>query len=250
MRRAPHHGFTLLETLMAVAILALVISSIYRTWDTALSGWKRAMDVSDAFQRQRVVLDALSELTKSAVFVNTEAGVYEVIGRTDPTTGSSISFITASDALLPASEASLGGLRRVTIALLRDIERGSYLAIQNQPALIEEEDKKSEAPWHVLSDSVSGFWVRYRSPLDGNWNDTWEEESFIPAAVEYTIVFGQPNSRTPPVVITRAVELPAAQFALLAIGARMDQSNTTNEITRPEIDLSKLGLGDVGGSGR
>ncbi|MCX7916380.1 MAG: type II secretion system GspH family protein, partial [Verrucomicrobiae bacterium] len=182
MRRYLHGGFTLLETLMAVTILALIVSSVYRTWNMALSGWKRATDVSDVLQRQRVVLEVLSELTKSVVFVNTETGLYGFSGENDPTRGPSISFVTASELLLPSSEASLGGLRRVSITLMRDAERGSYLAVQNRPALLEEERAESVPPWHVLSTGVIGFFVRYRSPLDGSWTDTWEDDSFIPAA--------------------------------------------------------------------
>jgi hypothetical protein len=63
---------------------------------------------------------------------------------------------------------------------------------------------------------VSGFYVRYRDPRDGSWSEKWEEQQFPPAAVEYTVVFGERDGRFPPLVITRPVDIPVA--AVVAAG--------------------------------
>ena len=94
-------GFTLLEILLAVAILGLVITAVYSTWSAALLGWKRGTAVADTFQRQRIVMDALSELGSSAVFFGPNIKDYLVTGTHDEGAGDSVSFVTASEALLP-----------------------------------------------------------------------------------------------------------------------------------------------------
>src|SRR2546426_1272580 len=113
-------GFTLLEIMLAVTILAVVITAVYTTWSTALRAWKRSINVSDALQRQRIVMDTLDELTKSMVFFNSRPDLYGFQAGHDARTGYSISFVTASDVLLPPAEALAAGMRRVTISLLRD----------------------------------------------------------------------------------------------------------------------------------
>ena len=69
-RGSDNAGFTLLEIMLAVTILAVVITAVYTTWSTALRAWKRSVNISDALQRQRIVMDTLDELTKSMVFFN------------------------------------------------------------------------------------------------------------------------------------------------------------------------------------
>jgi prepilin-type N-terminal cleavage/methylation domain-containing protein len=206
-------GFTLLEVLLAVAVLGMLMTAVYSTWSAALTSWRRGSDASEAFQRQRVVMDALMELTQSAIYFAPSAALYAFIATKNPGLGDSISFVTASDAYLPPSETIAAGMRRVTISLEQDQYRRTYLAIVNEPALRPDDDKTLEPPQaHVISMDVSGFYVRYRDPRDGTWSEKWEEQAFPPSAVEYTVVFGEQGGRFPPLVITRPVDIPVAAF--------------------------------------
>src|SRR5258706_7900226 len=113
-------GFTLIEILLAVTILALVITAVYRTWSGALIAWKRGSSVADTLQRQRIVMDTLAELAHSAVFFGPNIDLYQIESDHKMDLGDTISFVTASDALLPPSEIMYAGMRRVTIGLERD----------------------------------------------------------------------------------------------------------------------------------
>jgi prepilin-type N-terminal cleavage/methylation domain-containing protein len=205
-------GFTLLEVLLAVAVLGMLVTAVYSTWSAALNSWKRGSDATEVFQRQRIVMDALGELTQSAIFFQQSAALYAFVGKTNPGLGDSISFVTASDAYLPPSETISAGMRRVIISLEQDQYRRTYLAIVNEPAL-RPDDKSLEPPQaHVISMDVSGFSVQYRSPQDGKWSEKWEEDQFPPSAVEYRVTFGERDGRFPPIVVTRAVDIPVAEF--------------------------------------
>jgi prepilin-type N-terminal cleavage/methylation domain-containing protein len=213
----PRTGFTLLEVLLAVVILGMLSTAVYSTWNAALTSWRRGSDASEAFQRQRVVMDALMELTQSAMFFAPSASLYAFVATKNPGLGDSISFVTASDAYLPPSETIAAGMRRVIISLEQDQYRRTYLAIVNEPALRPDDDKSLAPPQaHVISMDVSGFYVRYRDPRDGSWSEKWEEQAFPPSAVEYTVVFGERDGRFPPLVITRPVDIPVA--AVVAAG--------------------------------
>jgi prepilin-type N-terminal cleavage/methylation domain-containing protein len=238
-----HHrrrqAFTLLEVLLAVTILAVVMTAVYATWSAGLAGWKRSSSVSENFQRQRIVMDTLAELTKSAVYFSSRDALYSVIGAHDADNGDSISFVTASDVLLPPSEAIAAGMRRVTISLERDSYNRAYLALANAAALEAADAPESEP--HVLCSDVSGFAVRYRNARTGSMEDKWEENNFPPSAVEYTVAFGANDGRTPPVVVTRTIELPIAQFVMQSQGQAMNNQNTTNTVIRQDIPLATGG---------
>lgn len=233
-----HRGFTLLELLLAVTVLGLIITSVYRTWSTSLNGWRRATAVSDESQRERVVMDVLAELTKSAVYFTSTRDLYQFRGTAVATSGSNtVSFVTASDALLPPGETTVAGFRRVTIALHRDENRQTYLGVESAPALQSED---AEAPVvRVVSTEVTGFAARYRNPRDGTWADEWSDGNSVPNAVEYTVAFGGADGVAAPITITRAIDLPAA---LATLGANQTTADTTNEVQRREIDLKTGGI--------
>lgn len=228
---ATQSGFTLLEILLAVTILSILITAIYSTWSAALTSWKRGSEASEVFQRQRIVMEALKELTQSAVFFSGSPALYAVIGTKNPV-GDSVSFVTASDAFLPPSEATDAGMRRVTISLEEDPYRRTYLAIVNEPALNPDDSSKEQPQAHVISMDVSGFYVRYRDPRDGNWSEKWDDGTLPPAALEFTVVFGQQGDRFPPVVVTRAVDIPVAVFIASGAGIALGEQQTTNQVQR------------------
>jgi type II secretion system protein J len=241
-RRHQQIGFTLLEIMLAITILALVATAVYATWSAGLAGWKRSATITDELQRERIVMETLADLTQSAVFFSSRDLLYEIQGTREPQTGDTVSFVTGSDLLLPQTEVAIGGMRRVTISLARDAWGRPFLGISNTPAL--QTEQSPDPVIHILSMDVCGFGVRYRDPRSVSWVDTWEETSLIPSAVEYTVAFGANDGRTPPVVVTRTVELPAARYAMSAAGqGDFSPRDTTNSVSRRDIDLTTPGAG-------
>ena len=220
-------AFTLLEIMLAVTILAVVATAVYATWSAGLAGWKRSASVTENLQRERVVMEALGELTQSIVYYSSKNSLYDIEGTHNAQTGDSITFVTGSDLLLPVSEQIAAGMRRVTIALKRDARGHPFLGIANAPAL--EPDDAPEGTTHVLSASVCGFGVRYRDPRNGTWADKWDESNLLPGAIEYTVAFGANDGRTPPVIVTRAIDLPAAQYVMQALGEAYSQETKDYE---------------------
>jgi general secretion pathway protein J len=231
-RNSARAGFTLVEVLAAVAILTLVLVGVYGLWSGSLRAWRRGGEATEVFQRQRVVMESLAELAQSAVYFASSPNLYAVIGAKNPGLGDSVSFVTASDAFLPPSEANDAGMRRVIISLEQDEYRRTYLAIVNQPALGVSTDSKRELQAHVLSMDVSGFFVRYLDPRDGGWYDKWEDANVLPAAMEFTVVFGQSGDKIPSVTVTRAIDLPIADFIAHGSNPALAPLSSTNEVPK------------------
>ena len=245
-RNGARAGFTLVEILAAVAILSLVLTGMYGLWSGSLRAWRRGGEATEVFQRQRVVMETLTQLAQSAVYFAASPDLYEIIGVKHPDLGDSVSFVTASDGFLPPSEANDVGMRRVTISLERDDYRRTYLAIVNQPALGVSDDSKKELQAHVISMDVSGFFVRYLDPRDGGWYDKWEDANVVPSAMEFTVVFGQPGDQIPAVTVTRAIDLPVADFIDRGSNPMLPTLSNTNDTRHPSAD--SLGLSSNSGS--
>ena len=237
-RNGARAGFTLVEILAAVAILGLVLTGVYGLWSGSLRAWRHGGEATEVFQRQRVVMETLAQLAQSAVYFASSPDLYEVTGVRHPGLGDSVSFVTASDAFLPPSEANDIGMRRVTISLERDDYQRTYLAIVNQPALGMGDDSKKGLQAHVISMDVSGFFVRYLDPRDGAWYDKWEDANAIPSAMEFTVVFGQPGDQIPSVTVTRAIDLPVADFIARGSNPMLPQLSSTNEVQRRDVDTT------------
>jgi hypothetical protein len=212
--------------MLAVTILTIVIAAVYGVWSVGLQAWRHGEDATAMFQRQRIVLETLSELTKSVVYFDSNPSIYRLYGQHNETEGDSISFVTASDALLPQNEMSMAGMRRVTIWMSQDQFGRPVLAIANTPAL--EIDDPPQPTSHVFSADVSGFIVKYWRASTSEWRDDWQEENAMPDAVEFMVTFGSTGDRISPITVTRAVEFPVAQYANLHPGQSGNPSGSTS----------------------
>lgn len=205
-------AFTLLEIMLAVTILGLLVIAVSSTWSAGLRGWKRSSGLSETFQRQRVLLESLSELAQSTVYFTDRRKLYAIRAERDPLLGDSISFVTTSDALLPPGEAIVAGMRRVTIGLERDADGQPCLMIRNTPAL-QEEDRTAPKTGHVLARGVTGFAVRFRDLQAETWKDQWAETDAMPAGLEFSLTFAPLDERSTAVTVTRTVDLPSAKMS-------------------------------------
>jgi prepilin-type N-terminal cleavage/methylation domain-containing protein len=250
-KNAARAGFTLVEVLLAVTILSLVMVGVYGIWSASLKAWKRGGEATEVFQRQRVVMETLAELAQSAVYFAASPELYEIIGAKNPGLGDSVSFVTSSDAFLPPSEANDVGMRRVIISMEQDEYRRTYLAIVNQPALSVKDSSTKDLQAHVVSMDVSGFFVRYLDPRDGDWYDKWEDANIIPSAMEFTVTFGKPGDQIPPVTVTRAIDLPVADFIAHSSNPGLAPLSSTNEVPRgggqPQGQQGTPGTSSLGG---
>ena len=238
-RSRSHAGFTFLEVILAVTLLGILMASVFSIWSAGLNGWKKTSGVSDSFQRERVVMTALADLTKSIVYANSKDDLYDVVSAHHSRMGDTVSFVTASTALLAPSEQSAAGMRRVTLGMQYDVRGRPFLGISSEPALVQTDENQKEpaSPPRIISRDVCGFAVRYRHPRDNSMKESWEEPNLVPAAIEYTVAFGANDGRTPPIIVTRSVDLPVAPYALQLLGQALSQANTTNTVQRRDIDL-------------
>ena len=214
MNRPRHHSsaFTLVEVMLAVTLLGLLVMALTSTWNAGLRAWKHSNGLAENFQRQRVLLDALTEMSQAAVYAVDNPSLYALRNEHDPVRGDSISFVTASDALLPPGESILAGMRRVTIGMDHGANGQPCLTMQNTPAL-QETDRTAARPGHVIGRDVTSFALRFHHPDADLWKDQWASADGFPSAIQFTLTFAPLDERAKPLTVTRVVDFPAAKFA-------------------------------------
>jgi prepilin-type N-terminal cleavage/methylation domain-containing protein len=220
---APRRGFTLLEVMLAVSLLALVSAVTYMTFAAVLTGWRRGVSLAENLHHGDFVLEQLAMGLRSTYYPDAggKATLYgfwledngEGQGESDV-----VSWVKLGGALVGQDSPFAGAPHRVKF-FVDDDEDGARAAfikawrIDGQP---EDFDPDEDVEPVLLSRRVSGFNCRTLMPEDVEddgafeWQDEWEYTNDLPIAVEITLYVAPPEGGTDPVAVKRIVQIPVA----------------------------------------
>ena len=168
-------GFTLLEVMLAVALLALVGISIYRFVETTLT----AVRVSAETEKQRSQISAFAAYLRAEMLQMPSARAGAITG--EPHRFNNIS----SDELRWIAFPGSGLLTRhaagewVVTLTTQQLEGGEYeMGLRRQDM-----KAKQDAQWLPLFRGVRGFEVRYYDKNRKEWMEKWTDAQTRPALV-------------------------------------------------------------------
>ena len=173
-KRVPRGGFTLLEIMLAVAVLAMVSVSIYRFVEGTLS----AVSASEASIREEETLTSFASYLRTQVLAL-------AADKDSALTGTPRKFNdTSSDELQWKSAAGSGlftrhaeGVWDVLLTVKQIPGKNEYeLGMRRQ-----EISGKQSAQWLPLLGGVRGFEVRYYDPRAMEWMEKWTETNIRPS---------------------------------------------------------------------
>jgi prepilin-type N-terminal cleavage/methylation domain-containing protein len=129
--KTPSHrrrAFTLLEIMVALALLSVIIIAIYSSWKAILKGTAVAREVAAASQRSRITMRTLEDSLLCACMFNANPGYYTFEANGDDTDYSSFSFVARLPKSFPRS-GKFGDLdvRRLSFTIEPDKESGKNL---------------------------------------------------------------------------------------------------------------------------
>lgn len=223
-RRAQHRGFTLLEVVLAAALLATIAAALYASLGAAFrarAAARRQVDVMREAQlaMQVIVRDFDSILPAGTVSddgtVSTLAGPFYGLstGVGFGSAGSHLEFYTRSRDPRLAGTPLADGVRRVELLLRTDLAQPMLVRRVESNLLAEIQSDPYE---EVLAGNVQSFVARYYDGYD--WLDEWDstlQGDVLPKAVELTVTFDMASPRDPsqPYRAVRVIPLAVGQPA-------------------------------------
>ena len=203
-------GFTLVEVLVAVAIMATAMTVIVATFVSAINAWKRGREYLEELHHGEIIMNQLTTALRSAAFFSSRPDRYGMrftdgMGRYPADT---VSWVCSGTAFLPPDSPLAGGLHRLVLKIESDEEGEPCLAAQAYPPLADEEELAPET-WLVSGD-VRGLDLRFYNAEDEIWEEDWEDTNSLPYLVEVSIYLDPVEEYGAPVILKRLVEIPVA----------------------------------------
>ena len=198
-QRGHQRGLTLIEILVAMAIIAMMVASVWRGFRATIRGVEITEDVQDRYSTIRNAVDRMAgEISTAYLSFNRppeEVRHFTLFEGRRGIDGSNLTFSSFSH-LRMRKDANEGDQTVIQYFVGPDVDDSSrsHLYRRESKRLTGDrpEDFDRFAPAFVMCEDVEGLELRYWDPLTEDWTDEWRT----------TVVDGQPD-RLPPRVEIR-----------------------------------------------
>lgn len=179
--RGGEDGFTLIEILVAISILAIVLTSVYGIF-TSVSNTRERLDADSAeYHKARVVFDRLGRELRGAYFQPLNSDLVFTGNSADD---ESLELELTTTAFTPISQMESGIVRvRYQLGVDQDNDgSGLVLMRSEQPAY----EKDTTADMMRFVPGINAMQIRFFS--NGQWQTDWDSRvSGMPELVEITL---------------------------------------------------------------
>ncbi|MDH4229275.1 MAG: prepilin-type N-terminal cleavage/methylation domain-containing protein [Nitrospirota bacterium] len=172
-------GFTLIEVLLAVAILAVVVGMLYRTLSQSSEAVRHMEVTAEQYRMGRLVLSRITDQLMSVYYRAGDSG--------DVFRGESIQGDRGLDADLLEFDSLSASVPEEGAGSWH--ARISYQLKDGRLMLSEVSDLPPVGATYPVAEGLAGFRVRYLEPDNDLWVDEWVGQSRLPKAVEVTLIF-------------------------------------------------------------
>jgi general secretion pathway protein J len=224
-------GFTLIELVLATAIMASILAAVLLTWNTGLAALKRSRDLTENLQRQRAVMDILSRSFRTAMF-SQENAVWYAWDTEDNGDADSVSFVATDVPAVGGLQQSGGVPQRIQFSLEPDENNELALMARVKNFLAYDIDDAGQTI--RLANWVKSFNLRYYDQPNDQWLDTWDDTTTMPPEVELTITMASSNPTQGDVTLVKIVNIPctgAQQIGAVPKAASTSTNRTTRSTT-------------------
>jgi prepilin-type N-terminal cleavage/methylation domain-containing protein len=207
-------GFTLIEVLVALTLFSIAMTVIWGAFRAVTQAWTRGGGAIEDLHHGDFLSEKIGAALRSAAWFRTETAdspygfTFEDASYEYP--ADRISWVTASQALLPPRAAMARAMHRVELSIEREGGAdGPALAVRAWPHLAREVEAGDVEPW-ILSPRVRGLDCRFWDGEREEWTDEWTTTNRLPHRVEIALYFDPPPGAREPLLIRRLVDLPVA----------------------------------------
>ena len=204
-------AFTLLEVMLAMAILAVVVGAVYSVWYGIISAAAAGNNAAAAAQRERAAMRIMQEAVAGAqLFVGNPKYYSFEVGEAGTEGLSCVSRLP--DSFPRGGKFGAGVMRRVSFAVETGPTRNKVLVLRQQPILTETMDEDERLHPVVLAENVKSFMVELWDTTANDWTDKWVYTNQLPKMVRVSLQLnypGQVKANTSQ-LMTSVVALPTA----------------------------------------
>ena len=226
-------GFTLLELLVALAILVFAFAIIWQTFTGTVKAWQRGGQLLDELRHGDFVMEQVVSALRSAAFppsAKTSGGRYGFrleTGNAGSYPGDKLSWVTTSSAFIPPDSELAKGTHRIILSIEDNEDGDPSVCVRAYDPLMEEDDTREIERWFV-STEVQGVQCRVWNAEEKIWENSWEGEltNTLPSLVEVTLYMDPIEKYGDPVTLMRVVEIPIAPAVTNAVKAAETQPET------------------------
>jgi prepilin-type N-terminal cleavage/methylation domain-containing protein len=218
--RRARAAFTLIEILLAVALLSGLLAAVYSSWMAILRGSQTAQRAAAEVQRSRLAVRALEEALTCAQ-MSADGPQHFAFLAEPPGDYSRLSFVSRLPESYPRSgRFRLQPVRRVEFAVERDDSAVPSLVLRQTPILFETDQEEQRQPLR-LARNVRMFEVAFKGVDAHEWELEWPFTNQLPRQVRFTLAVageGRPGVNLEDVV-SRVVVLPLGTSLAATRGA-------------------------------
>jgi general secretion pathway protein J len=209
--RPPTHGprlraaFTLVEIMIAVALLSLLVGAVYATLMLVLRSAQVGQSVAAQTQRQRIALRTIEDSLMCVQSFQASMMYYTFVVQNGDQ--AELSFTARLPEVFPRN-GKFGdfNLRRLTFAIESGADSENNLVLRQNPILMDL-DKDEQADPLVLARNVKKFAVECWNPQTTDWTDEWDNTNSIPTMVRIDLVLGGGSASD--LSVSRVVAIPS-----------------------------------------
>lgn len=202
-------AFTLVELIVAVAILSLIIVTLASTFNAIVGATRSGAEATEHIQREWVAVKTIEEAVSGMVFFEENQDKYQFIVDSDfdyP----KFSFIARlPDHFLGSRYFNGQNLRRIEFAIEQNEDRDTKMLVmyQTSPLAGTDNDLIDERPYWILVKDLDHFYIRYWDTNVNEWVYDWEDPNIIPTRIEIEMALMRPDGSTPILKDVRKREL-------------------------------------------
>ncbi len=204
--RYPMPGFTLLEVLLAMALLSIIMVLLFASLAASAKSWHLGENKIAQVNEKALTYGFFKRYLQAArpVFANDSTDI-AFDGKEQ-----SLEFVANA----PLSS-GFKGLQVFSVAY-QSSEEGGKLSVALKPyTLLEEETGEVEE--QILLERIESFRIDYFDPGEGAWLEQWSEKEELPALVKISIALTD-HSDWPPIIFAMKLAGKPGQTTLPALG--------------------------------
>jgi type II secretory pathway component PulJ len=188
--RARTRAFTLIEVMLALAILMMVLAVIYSTWIAILRAKRAADQAAINAQRARIAVRALEDTLEGVQSFQANQPLYAFIADTS----TEFAFLSVASRL-PVSFPGSGlfgdqTLRRVNFEVEPGTNNRPQLVMRQYPLLLATNAFEEAYPV-VLAQDLTDFQLEFWDARTGQWEPEWTYTNQLPTVLRFLLGIGR-----------------------------------------------------------